>query len=109
MKLTFIYLPLPENILTNEEWQVVERLLLDNSAAEPVIPGTGGVRKLRVAFAHRGKSGSARTAYVHVASKEKIYFLLAYAKNMQENLTSQQKQAIRALVNVLKQERTGRI
>jgi hypothetical protein len=67
-----------------------------------VIPGTGGVRKLRVAFAHRGKSGSARTVYPHVASREKIYFLLASAKNVQENLTSQQKQAIRSLVSALK-------
>jgi hypothetical protein len=102
MGFTFVYLPLAETVLTDAEWQVVEQLLLDNPAAGAVISGTGGVRKLRVAFANRGKRGSARTIYLHVDSQERIYFLLAYAKNVQENLTNDQKRQIRAVVEQLK-------
>jgi hypothetical protein len=103
MKLTFVYLPSSEGVLTDEEWQVVERYLLENPNVGDLIPGTGGLRKLRVAFANRGKRGSARTIYLHVAKKEKVYFLLAYAKNVQADMTSQQKRAISALVATLKQ------
>lgn len=103
MKLTFVYLPSAEGVLTDEEWQVVERYLLENPNAGDLISGTGGLRKLRVAFANRGKRGSARTIYLHVAQREKVYFLLAYAKNVQEDMTSQQKKAISALVATLKQ------
>jgi hypothetical protein len=102
MKLTFIYFPAAQNVFTDEEWQVVEQSLLENPNAGDVIPGTGGLRKLRVAFTNRGKRGSARTVYLHVTNKEKVYFLAAYAKNVQEDLTNDQKKALRALVATLK-------
>jgi hypothetical protein len=103
MELTFVYFPAAQDVLTDEEWQVVERYLLENPTAGDVIPGTGGLRKLRVAFANRGKRGSARTVYLHVMSKETVYFLAAYAKNVQEDLTNDQKKALRALVATLKE------
>ena len=102
MNLAFIYLPLAENVLTDEEWQVVEQLLLDNPTAGVVIPGTGGIRKLRVAFANRGKRGSARTIYLHVGQQATIYFLFAYAKNAQANLTPDQLRQMRVLAEELK-------
>src|SRR4051812_40105256 len=102
MELVFVYFSAAQDVLTDEEWQVVEQLLLENPSAGDVIPGTNGLRKLRVAFANRGKRGSARTIYLHVTSKEKVYFLAAYAKNMQEDMTNDQKKALRALVATLK-------
>lgn len=102
MKLTFVYLPRAENVLSDDEWQLVERELLENPRAGDVIPGTGGVRKLRVAFTNRGKRSSARTIYLYVTAREKVFFLLTYGKNMQEDLTSDQKRTIRALVESLK-------
>ena len=102
MKLLFVYLSPAENVLSDEEWQVIEQSLLDNPTVGVVIPGTGGVRKLRVAFANRGKRGSARTVYLYVDRDKIVYFLLAYAKNTQEDLTADQKRQIRAVAEKLK-------
>ena len=102
MRLAFVYLPLAEKVLTDDEWRIVERQLLENPKAGDVIAGTGGVRKLRVAFEHRGKSGSARTIYLHVDARQRVYFLLAYAKNDQEDMSAAEKKQIRALVEHLK-------
>jgi hypothetical protein len=68
MELTFVYLRAARDVLNDEEWQVVENALLDNPEAGDLVAGTGGVRKLRVAFAGRGKRGSARTIYVSEVS-----------------------------------------
>ena len=49
-----------------------EELLADPKAGD-VIRGTGGVRKMRFAFKHRGKSGSTRIIYVDFEVYEKSF------------------------------------
>ncbi len=66
----------------------------------------GGVRKLRVALPGRGKSGSLRLTYLYVEIKGRIYFLLAYPKNAQENLTPAQMKLLAARVERLKGEKS---
>ena len=51
-----------------------------------------------------GKSGGARVAYLYVQARETIYLLLAFPKNVQANLTADQKKALRKLVAKLKKE-----
>ena len=53
---------------------------------------------------NRGKSGGARVIYVDVFRKEKLYLLLAYPKNVQDDLTPEQKKMIRNLVDAIKKE-----
>ena len=50
-----------------------------------------GLRKIRMSIASKGKgkSGGARVIYLDVFEKEKLYFLFAYPKNVQENLTAE--------------------
>ena len=103
--LHFIYLPLAEGILTDDEWAVVEWSLIENPRSGVVVPGTDGVRKVRVAFAGRGKWGSARVVYLYINARGRVYFLFAYAKNKQEALTPEQKRQVRRLVATLKEER----
>lgn len=68
MNLTFIYTPEFEHqaagIFTDDELRQVELMLLNNPQAGVVVPGTGGVKKLRGAMSGRGKSGSARFIYI---------------------------------------------
>lgn len=66
--------------------------------------GTGGVRKMRFAFEHRGKSGSVRVIYVDFEVYEKIYLLTAYTKNERENLTKEEQNEIRKLITVLEKQ-----
>jgi len=64
VNLTFVYaaefMRQADGIFADEDLRQVELLLLANPQAGVVVPGTGGVRKLRVALPGRGKSGSAR-------------------------------------------------
>lgn len=66
--------------------------------------GTGGVRKIRVALAGRGKSGGARVIYYYVGAKERVFLLLAYPKNEKDNLTGGEKEQMRKLTAILEKE-----
>jgi hypothetical protein len=104
MNLTFVFSRAARDVLTVDEWEKVEQILLDNPDAGDLVAGTGGVRKLRVAFEGRGKRGSARTIYLHVEERNKVYFIVAYAKNVQENISAADKKAIRAYVEAIRAE-----
>ncbi len=68
----------------------LELALVREPVAGDMIPGGRGLRKLRRPLAGRGKSGGARVIYYYVASDEQIYFVFAYAKNRQADLTKTQ-------------------
>ena len=69
----------------------LEEVLLQNPQLGDVIEGTGGARKMSIALGGRGKSGGARVIYGDVLEREHLYLLFAYPKNVQENLTAEQK------------------
>ena len=90
--------------LDNDSLKTLEGILLENPQIGAVIQGTGGARKMRIQLEGRGKSGGGRVIYLDVFEKEKLYLLFAYPKNIQENLTSEQKKAIKILVDAIKKE-----
>jgi hypothetical protein len=106
--LEFIYLPLFERtrkgVLDESEMKTLEDELLANPRAGVVIVNTGGVRKIRAAQDGRGKSGSVRVVYLFVEEQATVYFILAFPKNVQGNLTADQKRLVRTLVGQVKQE-----
>jgi hypothetical protein len=65
---------------------------------------TVAYREIRSTDEVGGKSGGARVVYRYVQARETIYLLLAFAKNVQANLTADQKVALRNLVAKLKKE-----
>ena len=90
--------------LSEDDLKKLEEILLENPQLGDVIEGTGGARKMRIQIDNRGKSGGGRVIYVDVFEKEKLYFLLAYPKNVQDNLTPDQKKQVRKLVEAIKKE-----
>ena len=91
--------------LSDDDLLSLEKLLLDNPRKGDVIEGTGGARKLRIQLNdNRGKSGGGRVIYLDVFETERLYLLFAYPKNVQENLTSEQKKAIAAMISRIKGE-----
>lgn len=90
--------------LDNNNLNELEQALLENPKIGDVIQGTGGARKMRIQLDGRGKSGGGRVVYIDVFEKEKLYLLFAYPKNVQENLTEEQKQIIKTLVDAIKKE-----
>ena len=91
--------------LDEEHLKKLENILLENPKIGDVIQGTGGARKMRIYLEGRGKSGGGRIIYLDVFEKEKLYLLFAYPKNVQENLTDEQKHSIKLLIDAIKKEK----
>ena len=90
-------------------WDENERMaLVDFIARNPesgdIIPGTGGVRKVRWSRSGSGKRGGARVIYFYHHMDAPIYLLLAYAKANRTDLTQEEKRAASAFVALLKQQ-----
>lgn len=109
MKRSFVQTPSftrswKEMELGDEELFALQDMLLENPDAGDTISETGGAKKIRIPLEGRGKSGGARVIYVDVVMREQIYLLLAYPKNVQADLTKEQKKAVRKLVAQIKGE-----
>ena len=63
--------------------------LLAQPTAGDVVPGTGGVRKLRWARAGMGKRGGVRVLYYLQDAKGRIWLLTVYAKSARENIPNE--------------------
>jgi hypothetical protein len=85
-------------LLRDDDYGAFQRTLADHPLAGDVIPGTGGLRKIRVAAKGHGKSGGARVIYYHFVSASRIGLLFVYPKNEQVNLTPAQKVVLRKII-----------
>ena len=88
-------------------WSEPERNdLIDHLARNPeagdVIPGTGGVRKLRWGRMGSGKRGGARVIYFYYRPDRPLYLLMVYAKAQATDLAPDEKQAVAALAAAIK-------
>ncbi len=80
--------------------------LLENPTVGDLDPGTGGLRKARMADPTRrkGKRGGARVHYLWLPHREVIYLLFAYSKDEAGTLSEHQKKALREVVESIKVE-----
>jgi hypothetical protein len=63
-----------------------------------VIPGSGGLRKLRWAGSGRGKRSGLRIIYYWQAADDQIWLFLAYAKSEREDLSRDEIKQLKRLV-----------
>ena len=109
MTRSFIELPLFRSKweglgLTDADLRRLQVELLADPKVGAVMQGTGGVRKMRFAFEHQGKSGGVRVIYIDFEVYEKIYLLTAYTKNEKDNLSKEERNEIRKLITVLENQ-----
>ena len=90
--------------LGDNELLTLEQALLADPQLGDVIEGTGGARKMRIQLEGRGKRGGGRVIYLDVFEQENLYLLFAYPKNVQEDLTPDQKKTIRAMIEAIRKE-----
>ena len=112
MTRSFIELPLFRSKwldlgLTDVDLRRLQVELLADPKVGAVMQGTGGVRKMRFAFEHQGKSGGIRVIYIDFEVYEKIYLLTAYTKNEKDNLSKEERNEIRKLITVLENQLKG--
>lgn len=72
--------------LDHDEYLALQWALLMRPQAGAIIPGSGGIRKLRWAGKGRGKRGGLRVVYYWRNSSGEIWLLSIYAKNEMENI-----------------------
>lgn len=90
--------------LGDDELEMLQSMLIEDPEVGDVIQGTGGARKVRIPLEGRGKSGGGRVIYVDVVVRKWIYLLMAYPKNVQTDLSPNQKKMVRKLVERIKEE-----
>jgi hypothetical protein len=99
---THAFMRLAVKIWTDEE----RMALIDHLAHSPedgdIIPGTGGVRKLRWGKAGRGKRGGVRVIYFYYHPDCPLYLLLVYAKAAATDLTAEEKKAVAGFAATIK-------
>lgn len=88
--------------ILQEDFNDFKEELAKNPDIGDVIPGTSGVRKARLKSASRGKRGGSRVCYYDITEENSIYLLFIYAKNQQENLTSEEKKLLKDIVTEIR-------
>jgi len=82
-------------ILSEDEYRNMQWALAINPELGPVIPGGGGLRKLRWRVSGKGKRGGARIIYYVYVRDQKIYLIYPYKKSDQDDLTHDQLKMLR--------------
>jgi hypothetical protein len=84
--------------LSEEEYRLFQAALLERPDVGKVIPGGGGLRKVRWAQEGRGKSGGVRVIYYWFTARGTILLLFMYPKNVQDNLTQDQLKLLKKII-----------
>jgi hypothetical protein len=92
--------------MDDNTYRNLQKELMANPAKGAVIPGCGGLRKVRVGAPTRGqgKRGGVRVVYLDIPAAERIDLITLYSKHEQDDLSSTQKRALCALVRTLRTE-----
>jgi len=77
----------------------LEKAICEDPQAPPVIQGTGGIRKIRIALEGRGKSGGARVIYGDFPEHGIVYLFAAYAKNEKEDINEDEKKFLKSAMS----------
>ena len=78
------------SLLTEESYFAFQDYLQDNFQLGDVIPGGGGLRKIRWRVKGKGKTGGVRIIYYLASERGCIYLMAIYAKNEKANLSKAQ-------------------
>jgi hypothetical protein len=94
--------------MSDEELRRLQAFLMVKPKAGDVIQGTGGFRKLRWSDQHRGKGkrGGLRVIYYLFPEERQIWLMTVYGKDEAEDLSVDQKKALREAITREKKART---
>jgi hypothetical protein len=84
--------------LDDEQLRQLQIALMLRPEQGPVIPGGGGLRKVRWATTGAGKRGGLRVIYYWAPGDQVFYLLYAYTKSEQGDLTPEQTRQLGRLV-----------
>jgi len=95
------FLAATRKLLSSEQQALLIDFLAANPTAGHIIPGTGGVRKMRWALEGRGKRGGARIIYFFHDADMPLFALTAFAKNERADLSQAERNGFRRITALL--------
>ena len=88
--------------LTEDEREAITTYVANSPEVGEVVPGTGGLRKLRWPGKGGGKRGGYRVVYYFFNESNPVYLLAIYKKSQQIDLTAEGKKRLIKLAGILK-------
>jgi len=104
VKAVFVELPPFERhrneYLDDDSFLTLQQLLMHSPEAGDVIPGAGGLRKLRFADERRGKGkrGGLRVIYYWWSGKSQFWLFTLYNKDEMSDLTKGQRELLKEMI-----------
>jgi mRNA-degrading endonuclease RelE of RelBE toxin-antitoxin system len=99
-------------LLSDDEQAAIVNLVAYEPECGDLIPGGGGLRKVRIGRSGSGKRGGARVIYYFYDAQNPILLLALYAKNEKGDLSAGEKKELAGLVKEIaeqwKRKRKGR-
>ena len=81
--------------LDEEQYRLLQAALIAAPGIGKVIPGGGGIRKLRWVGSGRGKRGGTRVIYQWFPERDRLLMLFVFLKNERDDLSAQQLKHLR--------------
>lgn len=105
----FVETSIYERLIDIEKDKDLERFIKDEILKDPktgdVMSSTGGARKIRISRKEgKGKRSGLRVIYLDLPKAELTYLSLFYKKGVKDDLNSEEKKALKALVEEIKNE-----
>lgn len=95
---TSIFTRRMQEFFSDDEYRELQTEIIANPDIGKVIPGSGGIRKMRWRKKGIGKRGGLRILYYWFIQPKKILMLFAYQKNVQEDISKDQLKTLRKII-----------
>jgi hypothetical protein len=89
-----------DGLFDDEPFRKLEEHLVLNPKAGALMPGGGGLRKIRWSGSGRGKRGGVRVIYYFRWKTDRLFLIFGYRKNECEDLTPNE---IKSLAKIIEQ------
>lgn len=93
-----------DDLSDSELLSLVQAEILKNPHVGAVVKGTGGLRKMRLASASKGKSGGYRVLYVDFSEVSMVFLVAIYAKGKKEDISSEETAQIAQIIKLIRKE-----
>ncbi len=100
---TAVFIRQAADLWTDEERADFVDFIARTPEAGDLIPGGGGLRKVRWSRRGTGKRGGVRVIYFYYNPGMPLYLLMIYAKSQRDDLSPDARRSVQALVERLKQ------
>ena len=90
-----------ERLFTRQERDALVDMIAKDPECGVLVPGAGGIRKVRFGFGGRGKRGGARVIYLFGGRDIPLFLLAAFAKNEQADLSGAERSALSRQVDAM--------